>query len=105
MALAGPLSVWRDLWGRPVRRRDFIKLPGGAAAGNVEAIRAAARTRGVEIVGRELHGANDLPPTFDDVKSAGAQAAIFIDGQCDVRTAEEGCRSRACSQASVDPFP
>jgi len=113
MALAGPLSVWRDPWGRPVRRRDFIKLPGGAAAGNVEAIRAAARTRGVEIVARELHGADDLPLTFDDVKSVGAQAAIFKlrysscnihDGHCIVRTAEEDCGNRACSQASVDPF-
>jgi len=104
MALAGPLSVWRDPRGAACATARFHQASWRCCGGNVEALRAAARDRGVEIVGRELHGANDLPPTFDDVKSAGAQAAIFIDGQCDVRTAEEGCRSRACSQASVDPF-
>ena len=107
MALAGgPLSVWRDPWGRPVRRRDFIKLPGGAAAGNVEAIRAAARTRGVEIVARELHGADDLPLTFDDVKSVGAkkkQAAIFMTDNVMSGHRKE-VAALACSQASVDPF-
>lgn len=44
----------------------------------VEAIREAARTRGVGIVGRELHGAGDLSPAFDDAKASGAQAAIFM---------------------------
>jgi hypothetical protein len=86
-----------------VRRRDFIKLPGGAAAGNVEAIRAAARTRGVEIVARELHGADDLPLTFDDVKSVGAQAAIFMTDNV-MSGHREVVAALACSQASVDPF-
>ena len=121
MALAGPLSVWRDPWGRPVRRRDFIKLPGGAAAGNVEAIRAAARTRGVEIVARELHGADDLPLTFDDVKSVGAQAAIFMTDNVMFGRREEvaalararklpsihspEAEGRIAGPAGVDPYP
>jgi len=53
-----------------------------AAFGNnaaiLEAIRAAGRTRGVEIFGREVRGADDLPPAFDDAKASGAQAAIFM---------------------------
>jgi len=43
-----------------------------------EAIRDASRIRGVEIFPRELHGANDLSPAFDDAKASGAQAAIFM---------------------------
>jgi putative tryptophan/tyrosine transport system substrate-binding protein len=53
-----------------------------AAFGNnaaiLEAIRAAGRTRGVGIFGREVRGADDLPPAFDDAKASGAQAAIFM---------------------------
>ena len=44
----------------------------------VEAIREAAGTRRVEIVARELKGADDLSPAFDDAKGSGAQAAIFM---------------------------
>ena len=44
----------------------------------VEGIREAARTRGVEIFGRELQGAEDLSKAFNDVKASGAQAAIFM---------------------------
>jgi putative ABC transport system substrate-binding protein len=43
-----------------------------------EAIREAARIRGVEIFPRELHGADDLSSAFDDAKASGAQAAIFM---------------------------
>ena len=53
-----------------------------AAFGNnaaiLDAIRAAGRTRGVEIFAREVRGAEDLPPAFDDAKASGAQAAIFM---------------------------
>lgn len=54
----------------------------GAAFGNnsaiVEAIRQAASTRGVEIFGREVHGADDLSSAFDDARASGAQAAIVM---------------------------
>jgi putative ABC transport system substrate-binding protein len=43
-----------------------------------DAIREAARVRRVEIFPRELHGADDLLPAFDDAKASGSQAAIFM---------------------------
>jgi putative tryptophan/tyrosine transport system substrate-binding protein len=44
----------------------------------LDAIGEAARARGIEISPRELHGADDLPAAFDDAKTSGAQAAIFM---------------------------
>jgi putative ABC transport system substrate-binding protein len=43
-----------------------------------DAIRDAARARGVAIFPRELQGADDLRSAFDDAKASGAQAAIFM---------------------------
>ncbi len=44
----------------------------------LQAIRQVAQARGVEVISRELAGAEDLAPAFDDVKASGAQALIFI---------------------------
>ena len=43
-----------------------------------EAIRDAALTRSVEIVPRELRDVDDLSSAFDDAKTSGVQAAIFM---------------------------
>ena len=43
-----------------------------------DAIREAARARGIEIFSREFRGADDLSSAFDDAKVSGAQAAIFM---------------------------
>lgn len=43
-----------------------------------DAIRQAAQVRGVEVSSKEFDGAQDLVAAFDHVKSAGAQALIFI---------------------------
>jgi len=84
------LRVWRD------RRR--------AAYATARLHWASWRSAALKL-SRELYGDN-LPPAFDDVKSVGAQAAIFKlryssctihDGHCIVRTAEEDCGNRACS--------
>ena len=43
-----------------------------------DAIRQAAQARGVEVFSREIEGAQDLAPAFDDAKGLGAQALIFL---------------------------
>ena len=43
-----------------------------------DAIRQAAQARGVEVFSREVEGAQDLAPAFDDAKGLGAQALIFL---------------------------
>ena len=43
-----------------------------------DAIRQAARARGVEVFSKELEGAQDLAPAFDSAKGSGAQALVFI---------------------------
>jgi putative ABC transport system substrate-binding protein len=43
-----------------------------------DVIGKAAAARGVQIISRELHGADDLSAAFGDAKAAGAQAAIFM---------------------------
>jgi putative ABC transport system substrate-binding protein len=44
----------------------------------VETIRQAAQTRGVEVLSKELEGAEDLARAFGDAQKSGAQALIFI---------------------------
>jgi putative ABC transport system substrate-binding protein len=49
--------------------------------GNVplfENIARSASTRGIEIISRELRGAEDLAPAFEDAARAGAQCVIFL---------------------------
>jgi len=43
-----------------------------------ENIGRSASARGIEIVSRELRGAEDLAPAFDDAARAGAQCMIFL---------------------------
>ena len=43
-----------------------------------DAIRQSAQVRGVEVFSREMEGAQDLAPAFDDAKGSGAQALIFL---------------------------
>jgi putative ABC transport system substrate-binding protein len=44
----------------------------------LESIRGSASTRGIEVFARELRGAQDLSPAFDDATRAGVQAVIFM---------------------------
>ena len=44
----------------------------------VENTRQAAKTRGVELFSRDLEGAKDLVPAFDEAKDSGAQALVFV---------------------------
>ena len=43
-----------------------------------DAIREAARSRGVEVFSKELEGVQDLAPAFNYVKDSGAQGLVFI---------------------------
>ena len=44
----------------------------------LESIRGSASTRGIEVFSRELRGAQDLAPAFDDATRAGVQAVVFM---------------------------
>jgi putative tryptophan/tyrosine transport system substrate-binding protein len=44
----------------------------------VENVARSASTRGIEIISRELRGAEDLAPAFEDAARAGAQSVIFL---------------------------
>jgi putative ABC transport system substrate-binding protein len=61
------------------KRLDLLleALPGTQNVAIFDAVRQAARARGVEVFSRELEGTEDLVPAFDYVKNSGAQALIF----------------------------
>jgi putative ABC transport system substrate-binding protein len=61
------------------KRLDLLleALPGTQNVAIFDAVRQAARARGVEVFSRELEGTEDLVPVFDYVKNSGAQALIF----------------------------
>jgi putative tryptophan/tyrosine transport system substrate-binding protein len=44
----------------------------------VETTRQAAKARGVELFLRDLEGATDLAPAFDEAKNSGATALVFV---------------------------
>ena len=44
----------------------------------VDATRQAAEARGIELFSRDLEGAEDLVPAFDEAKESGAQALVFV---------------------------
>jgi putative ABC transport system substrate-binding protein len=44
----------------------------------LEAVRASASVRRIEIFSRELTGIEDLPRAFEDARQSGAQAVVFI---------------------------
>ena len=56
------------IWGRSLSENATI----------VENTRQAAKSRGVELFTRDIDGADDLVPAFDEAKNSGADALVFV---------------------------